>query len=195
MSLGMRPGVEPLADLATAYLQFARAFDDPDAEVWDSLEGREGPFPVRSQAARQAEYLATFELGGDAPPVPPYEGFARPAEGREGILEDILRFYEYFDVQLREDNRDYPDHLVTELEFMAFLTGREAEALARRASPDAFRRAARDFLDRHLLVWLPVLTERLNATGTVYGALGRDLLAFACAHRAQIDRGDEEGVQ
>lgn len=195
MNPGMRPGVEPLVDLTTTYLQFARAFDYPDAEVWDSLEGRESPFPARSQAEREAEYLATFELGGDAPSVPPYEGFARPADGREGILEDVLRFYEYFDVQLREDNRDYPDHLVTELEFMAFLTGREAEALARRASPDAFRHAARDFLDRHLLVWLPALTERVNETGTVYGALGRELLAFVRTHRTQIDRGDEGGVR
>ena len=191
MSLSARPAAELPTDVVGTYLWFARAFDYPDPEIWDGLESPEGPVPPRTQADREAEFLAAFEFGGEAPPVSPYEGFARPTDGREGILEDVLRFYGYFEVRLREDNRDYPDHLVTELEFLAFLTGRETEAVAHRADPEGYRRAARDFLDRHLLVWLPMFVERLDPTGTVYGPLGRELLAFVQAHRAALSRGPE----
>ena len=107
-------------------------------------------------------------------------------EGREGILEDILRFYGYFDVRLREGNRDYPDYLVSELEFMAFLASREARALAEGADPESFRRAQRDFLERHLALWAPEFAGRLARTGTIYGQLSRDLADFISAHEATL---------
>ena len=182
----MRTPVEAATATAGAYLGFARAFDYPRAEFWQEAEGVDGLVPVRSQEEREAEYLAAFELGREVPSVSPYEGFCRPGEGREGILEDILRFYEYFDVRLRKENRDYPDHLVSELEFMAFLASREAGALAEGADPESFRRAQRDFLERHLALWAPEFAGRLARTGTIYGQLSRDLADFICAHEATL---------
>jgi len=44
------------------------------------------------------------------------------------ITEELLRFYEHFQVKLSDKERDYPDHLVAELEFMAYLAKKEVEA-------------------------------------------------------------------
>jgi DMSO reductase family type II enzyme chaperone len=187
---------ETPTQFAARYLWFARVFDYPDRAFWEAaVSGEPVPaFAALDQGRREADYMAAFELGGESPPVPLYEGLCQPREGREGVLEDVLRFYDYFDVRLREENRDYPDHLVTELEFMALLALREASALAAGRDPGAFRRAARDFLARHLGVWVPALRERLEETGSAYASLARELLVVIRSHEALLQQengGDE----
>jgi DMSO reductase family type II enzyme chaperone len=174
---------------AAAYRQFACAFDYPQAEFWDRLEQAGSGPPIRSQEEREADYLAAFELGGTEPPVPLYEGLCRPADGREGIIEDLLRFYDFFGLRLRQDNRDYPDHLVCELEFMAFLAAREAHAAESGLDAGPYRLAQRDFLQRHLGVWLPELAQRLSRSGTVYTWLSRELADFTRAQVGQFGVG------
>lgn len=187
----MSPTTDTLGEIGARYLWFARAFDYPVAAFWDAPAASANPLAALSQEEREAAYLAAFELGGDSPPVPLYEGHCRLRDGREGILKDVLRFYEYFDVRLREDNRDYPDHLVTELEFLAVLAAREARAVAEGRDAGPYRRAARDFLSRHLAVWLPELVERLKTAGTPYAALARQLLAMLRAHEVVLERNEQ----
>lgn len=167
------------------YLAFARLFEFPRPEVWAPLE-QSGAVPARSQEEREAAYLAAFELGGERSPVSLYEGRAQPDKGREGVLEDVMRFYEFFDVRLDEANRDYPDHLVTELEFMAALCLREDAAGATGDNVDAFRRAARDFLQRHLLPWMPILARSLADNETSYGEIAQALADYCQEHATEL---------
>ena len=197
-------------NLADVYLVFARAFDFPRPEFWDRVEGR--PFdevfgqtpaapdrarplpavvPARSQEQREDEFLGLFELGG----TPLYEGLQRGEKGRDGLLEELLRFYEYFDLRLREQELEYPDHLVTELEFLTYLASREAAAGEAGHSPLPFRRAQRDFLARHLCVWIPSLAGRLRASAadSTYAALANGLEKLVAEQRARLDLDLEGG--
>lgn len=172
--------------LAGAYLGMARLFCYPDAESWQRLMEHGLVDPALGQEGLEAEYLAAFEVGRDAPPVPLFEGQHRSGTGRSGILEDLLRFYEFFDVRLSESEREYPDHLVTELEFLAWLCRQEQGA--RQAGRDAqpFMRAARDFLDRHLALWLPEFCRKLDATDTAYAQYGSGLRELVEVHRGRL---------
>lgn len=197
-------------ELATATVPFdlygflARALDYPDATFWDRVEGKpladvvgSAPvslapgdmaavdIPTRSQEQREVEYFSAFEGG-----VPAYEGFCRPEEGRDGILEDLLRFYHYFGLRLNERQRDFPDSFVTELEFMGYLVQLERLAAERGADVCSLRRAQRDFLDRHLTLWAERLSDRLTQRGVdgAYARLAGWLNVVAKTHLDGLER-------
>lgn len=109
----------------------------------------------------QTEYLRTFEVARGRPPCPPYEGYWRgeAVQDRREIMEELVRFYEYFGLTLGSRPKELPDHLSVELEFMGFLTFKEAQALDARRDPSPYRRAQRDFLARHPMQWLPLMRE------------------------------------
>ena len=195
------------------YLLFARAFDYPRPEFWDAVEGKR-PEEVfgdaqeltpssaekavlvapRSQEEREIEYVNSFVVGkGGTPPCPLYEGLHRTDEGREGLLMDLLRFYHYFGLKLSQRDRDFPDHLVTELEFMAYLAAREAAAMEEGKASAPYRKAQRDFLHRHLLAWVPLLEERLatRLPSSAHGPLCSLLVAFAQSERKRLDSSPE----
>lgn len=172
--------------LANGYLAMAQLFSYPDPEAWERLAEHGLVDPALAQDELEADYLAAFEMGRGTAAVPLFEGMHRGDLGREGILEDLLRFYEYFGVRLNESNLEYPDHLVTELEFLAWLClqAQAAEREGRDAAP--FHRAARDFLDRHLAAWLPAFRRKLDATGTAYVEYATALGELVDSHRATL---------
>ncbi len=89
-------------------------------------------------------------------------------------------------MRLSDTDRDYPDHLVTELEFLASLCHREWIARQEGLATETFRRAARDFLERHLAAWLPELCRKLAQTETVYEPYGSMLTQLVEDHRRQL---------
>ena len=172
--------------LAGAYLGMAQLFSYPNPEAWQRLVEHGLIDPTLSQEVMEADYLAAFELGRGKSPVPLFEGMHRGDLGREGILEDILRFYEFFDVMLSETDREYPDHLVTELEFLALLCMREQDAQQKGGDSASFRLAARDFLDRHLAAWLPTFRRKLEATDSPYVQHVTALAELVETHRGRL---------
>lgn len=105
------------------------------------------------------EYTRLFDVGASEPPCPLYGGlYCTP---RTATLEEMVRFYNHFDLTLADPPRQLPDHLTTQLEFLHVLAYREAEALARSEDPGAYRRAQRDFVARHPGRWVPELRKRL----------------------------------
>lgn len=195
-------------EIATSLSRMARAFDFPRPEFWDQVEGRamseligqvEAPahgarvIPGRTQAEREEDYQDAFDIDDS----PLYEGFHRGAEGREGILEDVMRFYAFFDLHLNENERDYPDHLVAELEFLAFLALQEANAKAHGKDPRPFQRAQRDFIARHLGVWLPSLKRRIAErcpASSVYSRLAAALHEFVQSRHQWLQKELEGGM-
>lgn len=80
---------------------------------------------------------------------------------RAQVWEDLIRFYEHFGLRYEGNTtRLWPDHLVTELECLHYLSFLEA-GLASDTTP--ILRAQRDFIERHPLSWLPRLAQRLAA--------------------------------
>lgn len=143
----------------------------------------------------EASYLAAFEVGdGGRPPCPLYEGFHRPETSRQEILQELLRFYACFDVRLKERGRDFPDHLITELEFLAALSQSETGALRAGKDSAPFRGAAADFLERHLTAWAPRLHAMIaeRRLGEWYEAASRLIADLAAAHLAHL-RGQNGG--
>lgn len=183
----MNPSASNTGALASRYLAMAHIFSYPNPEAWQRLAEHGLVDPALAREDLEADYLAAFEVGRGTAAVPLFEGMHRGDMGREGILEDLLRFYEYFGVRLNESNLEYPDHLVTEIEFLAWLCMQEqaAERDERDAAP--FRRAARDFLERHLAAWLPAFLQRLEVTGTAYAEIGAALGELVDHHRRQLE--------
>jgi DMSO reductase family type II enzyme chaperone len=189
------------------YDLLARAFAVPDpsfhqavcekafaAQVWDNLAGLPYAFPlageeaVRQQLSEvgchrelQSEYIRLFDVGTPRPPCPLYGGEYK--KGRKGIMEELIRFYNYFGLRPSPRSRDMPDHITIELEFMHFLTFREVTVLHHRQDRASYLRAERDFLERHLCAWVPRLVERLRRQQPhpFYAALASLAEAFLAA--------------
>ena len=108
----------------------------------------------------EAAYIALFEVGVPEPPVPLLESAHSKRAVPQEIVLDCVNFYDV--LGLRPSGTAFPaDHLVTQLEFLAavrFL--REGEP--RNGNEDSLRRLERDFIERHLLSWLPSAQEKLR---------------------------------
>jgi DMSO reductase family type II enzyme chaperone len=115
--------------------------------------------PSATAGALQSGYVSTIEVGTGKPYCPLYEGSHR--SGRMKLMEDLVRFYEHFGLKIEAG--DHPDHLCAELEFMHYLTFKEAAIQARSEPVADIRRAQRDFLERHLCRWLPRVRSRLES--------------------------------
>ena len=105
------------------------------------------------------EYTRVFDAGAKGPPCPLYGGLY--GEARMKKMEEAVRFYNHFGLSLSEEQRELPDHLVTQLEFLHYLCYREVEALQQDLDPGPFRRAQRDFIQRNPGAWVPQLCEKL----------------------------------
>ena len=83
-----------------------------------------------------------------------------------------------------------PDHLAIELNALAFLCGMEADAHTNRGAHDVHysRQLQRQFLDEHLLRWLPAFAFGVEqqASDEVYRAIVRQALALTLEHRGLL---------
>ncbi len=107
----------------------------------------------------QAEYIRLFDVGVGGPPCPLYGGHYGRARMR--VMEEVMRFYSHFGLSLSSTQRELPDHLTTELEFLHYLSFCETRALHAGHDCGAFRRATRDFLERQVVKWLPLMAAKL----------------------------------
>ncbi|MGB4861665.1 MAG: molecular chaperone TorD family protein [Tepidiformaceae bacterium] len=126
-----------------------------------------GNASIESSVSRedfQAEFLRAFEIGtGEGPPAPLYGGTY--GDNRMQRLEEVVRFYEYFGLTTSAEDPRPADHLATELEFMKYLTYKEAVSPSPRLRT-SYRRAQQDFLDRQLVGWLPKLAAKTREAKT-----------------------------
>jgi len=129
----------------------------------------------------QSEYIRLFDVGTPRPPCPLYGGEYK--KGRKGVMEELIRFYNYFGLHPSPRSRDMPDHITIELEFMHFVIFREVAALHHQQDRTSYLRAERDFLERHLCAWVPRLAERLQRQQPqpFYAAMARLTEAFLAA--------------
>ena len=194
------------ASRSRVYQLLAMAFSFPDAEFFESI--RDGTLAAALGAACaglpydtvslledlgtiqgspddfESEYIRLFDVGAGGPPCPLYGGTY--GGDRMKTMEDAVRFYNFFHLHLSEQMRELPDHITTELEFLHYLTFREAEVLQQNGDPSSLRRAQRDFLARHLCKWVPRMEAKLarQTTNPFFPALVRFAAAFFAADQA-----------
>ncbi len=139
---------------ATRLGEICAAFPYPLPNSIAGLDHVDGPY-----LDFESEYIGLFDVGAAGAPCPLYGG----AYGgdRMKVMEDAMRFYQFFGLRLSAEIRELPDHITTELEFLHFLTFRETEARQQGKDPAPFLRAERDFLTRHPCRWVPQLQSRL----------------------------------
>lgn len=148
--------------------------------LWTDL-GCTGDFPgtgrFRDYQQYESIYIALFDVGLPQPPVPLLESAHVKSQPAQQIALENTFFYEV--LGLKVDPAHYaPDHLVTQLEFLA------AARYAREQAPNeenrrSLARLERDFLERHLLNWLPAAEKKLKRERPpVFPLLLTLLLAF-----------------
>lgn len=126
------------------------------------------------------------------PAVPPYETeygddtlFEKPQE-----LSDLAGFHSAFGLVVGPGTHERIDHVSCELEFLAFLSRKEAHALETgdHLMLDETRRATRLFLRDHAGRFVPSFAHRvMRADDGFYGRLARLGLDFVTAECARFD--------
>ncbi len=136
------------------------------------------------------EYTRLFDVGGsDGPPCCLNSGAAN-SDARMQVLEELVRFYNYFGLTSGEtEANELPDHLTTQFEFMYYLCHQEEECLQSGEAADDYLRAQRDFLKRHPGQWVLLLNSRLqeHKAPAYYLALGELMQGFIQREQQHIE--------
>jgi DMSO reductase family type II enzyme chaperone len=158
---------------------FAHAFGVPSVErfewlqrpemsallqhLWDELEcpaHYPGAGLFTDYEAYESTYVAVFEVGLPAPPVPLQETAHDDSNPSPQTVLENVDFYQVLSLSV-DPARYAPDHLVTQLEFLSavrFLRDNARESENR----ESLVHLERDFIERHLLDWLPIAEEKLT---------------------------------
>ena len=191
-----RESVAPLLADLDLYRVFAACFNLPSTERFAWLSGREcrvllkklghyhedrlphsATHRFRDYSSYESAYIALFEVGVPEPPVPLLESANSHRQIPQEIVLECVNFYDV--LGLRPSGSVFPtDHLVTQLEFLA--AARYLREQANDSGTEAsLRRLERDFIQRHLLTWLPFALEKLEkADPPLFPMLLRSLTAY-----------------
>jgi DMSO reductase family type II enzyme chaperone len=135
-------------------------------ELWKCL-GCEGDFPEFSWFAAydlyESAYINLFDVGVPEPPVPLFESAHDKSHPAQETALEATYFYEVLGLK-SDPSQAVPDYLITQLEFLAAVSF-TLENSVDHADAASLARAKSEFLERHLLNWLPAASRKLNGTG------------------------------
>ena len=126
----------------------------------------EGEFPgfecFASYEQYESAYIALFDVGIPEPPVPLFESAHDKSHPAQEIALENTYFYEVLGLK-SDPGRAVPDYLVSQLEFLAALRY-TCEHTSEESTAVSLARAETEFLERHLLNWLPAAKAKLGRT-------------------------------
>jgi nitrate reductase assembly molybdenum cofactor insertion protein NarJ len=137
---------------------------------------------VALQEAEEGVYHSAFGPGG---PAAPREVSHRPSILTGQYLAEILASYDAFAYRPRRG--ELPDHIATELDFIAYLRLKQAfaSAIGDDARAAVTAEAAQQFIDEHLATTAVPLAKILESSGIPYLVLAaaalRECLGADCA--------------
>lgn len=132
----------------------------------------------------QTAYVSMFATNAAGIPCPPYESVYREPEGRPTgwLLAHVESEYAAAGFALSPTLGELPDHVAVEMEFMALLCGREAQAWEKRIPSQGGQAVRRQkaFLDSHLALWFPEFARQVMDvdSGGAYAVVGEGAQAF-----------------
>jgi DMSO reductase family type II enzyme chaperone len=134
-------------------------------DLWKQL-GCEGEYPgfewFLGYDEYESTYIALFDVGIPEPPVPLFESAHDKTHPAQEIALENTYFYEVLGLK-SDPGRAVPDYLVTQLEFLAALRY-TCEHASEECTAVSLARAETEFLERHLLNWLPAARAKLDRT-------------------------------
>jgi DMSO reductase family type II enzyme chaperone len=185
------------------YRFFAFAFAPPTRECFDLLSQPglpealrnlwkqskcEGEFPGFEWFANyeqyESAYIALFDVGIPEPPVPLFESAHDKTHPAQEIALENTYFYEVLGLK-SDPGRAVPDYLVTQLEFLAALRY-TCERTSEPSTAVSLARAETEFLERHLLNWLPPAKAKLARTSAPGFPVLMTLLVQFLTHRHAV---------
>ena len=95
----------------------------------------------------QAEYVSLFEVGYPKPKCPPFEREYLNSQEKDDLkfLAELVNYYSRYGVVTQ---KEAPDYLIVELEFMYYLIAKEMET-----KEQCYKKAQLEFLER-MLKWI-----------------------------------------
>jgi len=123
----------------------------------------------------EAAYIALFDVGMPEPPVPLFESAHDKTHPAQEVALENTFFYEVLGLQ-SDPNRAVPDYLITQLEFLAALRY-TCENTSDEATAISLARAETEFLERHVLNWVPKAADKLQKAEAARFALIMRMLA------------------
>ncbi len=139
----------------------------------------------------EQEYVRIFLANSAGVPCPPFESYWSDPGGQAAAWVPLQLRREYAEVGLVPSPAvsQVPDHVTVELEFMAFLCAREAEAWARKDVGLGLETLRREhgFLGKHLGRWFPTFArEVIRADRTGLYALAAEAAAAFMHHDSDL---------
>lgn len=153
--------------------------------IRDAVAGLRAPLD-----SLRARHTSLFSLTV-SPDCPDYETayLSRDVFQQTEVMADVAGFYRAHGLEVGSQLYQRPDHITTELEFMGFLTRKEAYAIEHlgEEQQEMAHEVQALFLRDHLACWGPALGRRIasrdEGAGSPYGPVGRALaewLAIEC---------------
>ncbi len=164
------------------------ALEDALAGLWQQLRCA-GDFPdfawFKSYEEYEATYIAIFDVGIPEPPVSLFESAHDKSRPPQEIALENTMFYDALGLKWNSSCA-VPDYLMSQLEFLAavhYTFENAPDATASRS----LAKLETDYLDRHLLNWVPTAAAKLNnSSPTVFGPLMILLAAFLRNRRDDV---------
>ena len=161
-------------------------FKNALAELWQKL-GCTGELPdfvwFDSYEEYEATYIALFDVGLPEPPVPLFESAHDKTRPAQEIALENTWFHDALGLKW-DSTCAVPDYLITQLEFLA-AARYTLENAQDAAAKQNLARLERDFLERHLLNWVPTAVAKLNSLS--HSAFGSFLSLLGVFLRDRFD--------
>lgn len=141
----------------------------------------------------QTRYVSLFAAAADRVPCPPYESTYLAARGISDavVLASVERDYATAGLYGTSTQKQSPDHISMETEFLAILCGREAEAWETEKTRQGIGLLEKEskFIGAHLGSWLRAFAHGVQKADTsgVYADFASAALAFVTHDRDLVE--------